>query len=361
MVPRYLALLSVCFIAAIYNAPVDIASRDDGSMCVHGIYGSCDVADPLLCDIIRSPEFERLKGVHQHGPWHYVVGPSEFTRWEHSLGVFMLTAMYGGSYYEQVAALLHDISHTVFSHVGGWIYHADYKRADQHQDEIHEWYLKHTGIADLLHAYGISIDDVHHKAGEFPVLEQSLPDICADRLDYNLQGAYYEGIATQEDITAIVHALHHDNGVWYFDNLEVARMFAENSVIMARNMWGGPANNTVYYTLGSVLRYAVDNGILTMDDIHFGTDDVIWGILCQSDDPRIMHDMAIIRRYQAVFFYDSEQYTFWTQAKFRGIDPYVMYEDGVYRVSSCDDRFRRLFNQAQHDVTYGWPVRCVYT
>ncbi len=341
-------------------ASVSLIEHDNGEMTVTGIYGDLEVTDQLLCDIIRSPEFQRLQGVYQYGPWQYIASPTPYTRWEHSLGVFQLTVMYGGTYYEQIAALLHDISHTIFSHVGGWIYHSDYRIADAHQDGIHAWFIANSSITELLARYGISPDQVHHKGNGFTVLEQSLPDICADRLDYNLQGAYYEGLASQEDISFLLSSLHCQNGIWYFDNRDAARMFAQNSVFMARNIWGSPTNGITYRILGSLLRYAVDTQWITAHDIHFSQDDVIWNTLHEADDEHIRAYLFLLYRHQTLSFYDAEKYDFWVQAKFRGIDPWVYVNGEMIRLSAYDDEFARLYHEAYTAVTNGWPIRCLY-
>ena len=354
------AILLSCFFL-LSNVCVGMSVRDlhNGDLEVYGVYGSITVSDELLQRIIRSPEFTRLQGVHQYGAWNYVIGPSSYTRWHHSLGVFYLTVAYGGTYLEQIAALLHDVSHTVFSHAGGWIYHNDYMSADKHQDDIHLWFLSHSGIARLLAEYGISMYDVHHKCGSFFVLEQPLPDICADRLDYNLQGAYLDGMLSSDDIMRILQGLHHENGQWYFDDITLAREFAQLSLFMTRNIWGGPVNGILNYMLGKMLRRGLDIGILTSDDIHFSEDVSVWNILNASDDSEIMRDMFMLRRYQALFFFDDLAYDMWVQAKFRGINPLVNTAETVSRLSTCDPEFARLYDEVKQDVTYGWPIRCL--
>lgn len=360
MTLRYFVVIIGLLCASLCASPVSLIEHTNGDMSVTGIYGSCEITDSLLCEIIRSPEFQRLKGVHQYGPWCFVVGPTDYTRWEHSLGVFQLTVQYGGSYYEQIAALLHDVSHTVFSHVGGWIYHSDYRIADRHQDDIHGWFIENSSIAHLLSDYGIDPEVVHHKGNGFAVLEQPLPDICADRLDYNLQGAYYEGLASQEDIDFMLASLHFHDGYWYFDNVDAARMFAHNSVCMTRNIWGSPSNGIIYRILGSLLRYAVDTGLLTQYDIHFSHDADIWQRLQNADDTYIHEYLFLLNRHHTLTLYDPEMYDFWVQAKFRGIDPWVLVDNQYMRLSAYDSEFARLYGTTYEAVTSGWPVRCLY-
>src|SRR5690554_5599914 len=89
---------------------------------IETFYGLIDVEEPLLLELIEHPAFQRLKGVHQYGVSYYTTHKEEYTRYDHSLGVFALLRAKGSPLKEQVAGLLHDVSHTAFSHVGDWIF-----------------------------------------------------------------------------------------------------------------------------------------------------------------------------------------------------------------------------------------------
>lgn len=359
---RYImsALLGTCMTTVASNIPKAVQLYDHGTHCtIESIYGTIDVHDPLLYALIQSPEMQRLHGIHQYGPWDYVIGPSPYNRFDHSIGTFILTYRFGGNYYEQIAALLHDVSHTVFSHAGGWIYHSDYKKADAHQDDIHHWYLLNSTIPALLQAYGISINDIHHKHNTFTVLEQELPDICADRLDYNIQGAYIEGYITQDDVHQILAALHVENGRWYFDIGAIARKFAELSLYMTRNIWGSPTNGIIYSLLGKALAHARSKEIIHDHDIHHGQDDAVWQKLCTSTDDDILQLIYLMRRYQTMFIIDENSPVMHVRAKFRGIDPWIQTDEGFKRLSTCDETFNALYQRINQEVTTGWPMRCI--
>ncbi len=78
------------------------------------VYGKVTIDDPNVVALISTPTFERLKGIKQAGPSAYAFPFKQVTRWEHSLGVYHLLRRLGADRREQVAGLLHDISHTAF-------------------------------------------------------------------------------------------------------------------------------------------------------------------------------------------------------------------------------------------------------
>ena len=78
------------------------------------VYGETEIADPALLGLIGAPTFQRLRGVRQAGPSAIAFPFKDVTRFEHSLGVHVLLRRLGASRKEQVAGLLHDISHTAF-------------------------------------------------------------------------------------------------------------------------------------------------------------------------------------------------------------------------------------------------------
>ena len=95
------------------------------------VYGPCLIEDPFFLDLINSPCFQRLKRIRQAGPSALVYEFKTVTRYEHSLGVHILLSRLGADRREQVAGLLHDISHTAFSHAVDFVY--DSEEQDHHE------------------------------------------------------------------------------------------------------------------------------------------------------------------------------------------------------------------------------------
>ncbi|MBC6133594.1 HD domain-containing protein [Listeria booriae] len=80
------------------------------------LYGEFEI-DGVLERLFKSDAMQRLAGVHQAGAAYLVQKNWTVNRLEHSVGVMLLVKKFGAKLDEQIAALLHDISHTSFSHV----------------------------------------------------------------------------------------------------------------------------------------------------------------------------------------------------------------------------------------------------
>ncbi len=99
------------------------------------VYGRTEIFEPIILELLASPALQRLKGVDQFGylPGYAIVPAGGFpggpvSRFEHSVGVYLLLRKYGAPLEEQIAGLLHDVSHAVFSHSIDYALHDDEKR-----------------------------------------------------------------------------------------------------------------------------------------------------------------------------------------------------------------------------------------
>lgn len=323
------------------------------------IYGRMAIDEPVLLDILRSRCFERLWNIRNGGHRHYVIARDSFNRGEHSVGVFTLVRMFGGSLEEQVAALLHDISHTTFSHAGGFYFSSDARTADNYQDDHHENYLRRCGLAKLLESHGLSLDMVDPKSSRFVRLEQPLPDLCADRIDYNLKCGLYDGYLTQQDANQIVADLHFVNGRWYFTSVQAAEKLSRSSLLETELLWGSAANLVTAQFLGKALRRAVKLHVLTEKDIVFGTDDVVWNKLLASSDAEIKKLMHMIVNHKDFMVVGKPKFpgAFVIKGKFRGINPWVKQPDGSFRrLTDLSSDYAAEYTRVKTLMEHGWTV-----
>ncbi len=331
---------------------------------IQTVYGSCMVTEPVLCELINSKAFNRLKGVNQYGIVHYIHHSTlPYTRYTHSLGVFFLLRHYGATLEEQIAGLLHDVSHTVFSHVGDHLMDAAHAIIDQtkdaYQDEQHLWILSQTDVADILAKYDISLESINHKNGSFHMLEQELPDICADRLEYNLYGGLAEGWLTQEDIDGILNALHYKDGIWFFDNPAQAKKLADVSIRLCQEIFATPFNAGSYNATAQALMRAIDINLINYHDVLFAQDDVMLATLRSSTDESIKECMYKALHAKELYVpCDDTAYDLSYIGKFRGINPWVKIGNALVRLTDCDSEFKRQYEKACCAVCARKYCRC---
>ena len=156
------------------------------------LYGKMDFPQ-IFADLLNTDALKRLGGVHQSGAIFLVNPDICHSRLEHAIGVTMLIKKLGGTELEQIAGLLHDISHTAFSHVGDYVF--DYVDEDYHEQVFAE-IIYRSEIPDVLLKYGYDVKEIVY--GTFDILEQPMPSLCADRLDYTLRDSVHGGIISRQ-------------------------------------------------------------------------------------------------------------------------------------------------------------------
>ncbi len=319
-------------------------------------YGEYEIHEPVLIELIESPQFQRLKHIHQYGTLKYVMPLENYTRYEHSIGVFILLRNFGASLEEQIAGLLHDVSHTVFSHVGDHVFYSHGDNA--YQDDIHTWFINRSNLVQILEKYQYTADDINPKNGRHNMLDQKLPHLCADRIEYNIAGGIKRDLMTKEEGEAILADLHYENGKWYFEDPYFARILANMSLNMTINLWGSSLNGIIYFWTADAIKRGFDLGILTLDDFHFSTDDVVWNTLLASDDTAIQDTMYKLLHYSDFFeLVDVEEADYVVTTKFRGINPLVKIGGTYFSLAELDNDFAQQYEMTKQIANKGWGIR----
>lgn len=327
-------------------------------LVVETIHGAITIDDPLIIELIESPAVQRLKKIRQYGSNDYVIGHSrEYSRFEHSLGVFYLLRIHGAPRNEQIAGLLHDASHTVFSHATEPLFSNDVHEA--YQDSIHEEFLKQYGIESILSKYGLEVEEVLPKNECFRALERPLPLLCADRIEYNFYAGIMDGLLTLDELHELHQQLHFDGKYWYFDTVESAKKFAQIPLYESVHRWQSPEGMILNQWISEALKRAWDIGLINSDDIHFNiTDDAMWDYLMKSDDVYIKKCITKIMHYKEYFSYGTPQdHDLVLKGKFRGVDPLVATDAGLQYLSTLDGEFKAEYDRVKAMMEEGWCIK----
>ncbi len=320
-------------------------------------YGSIEVEEPVLIDLIHSAPMQRLKSIHQYGIAYYTTHREEYNRFDHSMGVFVLLRKNKASLEEQIAGLLHDVSHTAFSHVGDWLFGREYQEED-YQTLTQKRFLKESGLETILNHYGYTVDQVLVKNQNFAMLDLSLPNLSADRIDYNIQGAYFQNYLTKEEALELAENLSYIEGKWISSRQDLARKIGDYSLFMTRDCWSGPINYMMSRWFADALKRGIEIGMLTWDDIHFGIDDLIWEKLLTSNDPLIVNKMGLVQRAGVLCeLTQPELADFRIPFRCRGIDPWIEKEGNIYRLSALDEQYGNALEALQKQSHIGWSIR----
>ncbi len=225
------------------------------------IYGESEV-DGVLERLINSAPVQRLKGVHQAGAAYLVEETWDVSRFEHSIGVMLLIRKLGGSVEEQIAGLLHDVSHTAFSHVVDTVFD---NRAEDYHEQIFDSVVRHSEIPDILETYGYCCEDLLDDS-RWTLLERPSPELCADRVDYTLRDMYRYGKITKEEVERFLEELVVVDGSMYVSSVDAGEWFVETYYKEVIDFFLDPLNIYSYDRLAEVLKLAMGEGILTTDD-----------------------------------------------------------------------------------------------
>ncbi len=290
------------------------------------IYGSWDITEPVLVDLLASNTIQRLKGISQGGvPFQYC-GTHTCSRYDHSVGVMLILRKVGASVEEQAAGLLHDASHTAFSHVADVVF--GHTEKEDFQDLHHEQYLARSDAADILRKYGFDFDriaDCH----QFSLLEQDAPALCADRADYTLHELLVAFGDNAGKVARCAQSIIAVDGKLCFNNIEEATYFSKGYVKAQDEHWGGQDKIVRYALFSEVLKAAIKRKILTMDD--FWVDDVhcMDKILRSGADDLLARLLLLEGTEKFSVVTDSlvNESCFEIAKKLRWIDPMVYLED----------------------------------
>lgn len=310
------------------------------SMRIHDIaYGNFEYDEPVILELLASPELDRLKNVSQFGVPDKYSSFTTFSRYEHCVGVMNLLKLLGANTEEQVAGLLHDVSQFSFSHVVDWVFGDGSNGNESYHDSLHHEFVLKTGIPKILDKYGYSTEQILNEEN-FPLLENSIPDICADRIDYCLREAAHNGNTGL--VSKVVGGLKAEGGKIFFAEMSSAAKFANEFLDLQLSHWGSDEAVGQYLLLSSAFRVVVAKKLISRDDFWIKTEDELMDILRASKETEIIDILSQLERGDF-----SNTTGRQVAKKFRHVDPLVQTSESLKRLSKLDSKFAMRLNRAR--------------
>lgn len=303
------------------------------------VYGEIEITEPVIIDLINCPSVQRLKGIDQAGYFEpYFLG-TKHTRFEHSLGVYILLKIYGASLEEQISGLIHDVSHSVFSHVIDGVLKNSSPEKQDHQDNIFKDFVRKSEISDILKKYNIELEYILDDKN-FSLKEKKLPDLCADRIDYILR----DSICFKVNIESkyFLDNLVIENRKWVFKNLESAEKFAELFKKMNDDYYTGLINAVMHQTVSDYLRYALLKGYILELDLYTCDDLVLNKIARHLEFDKKLQLLHERMNNKISFKNDPDNFDKKICCKSRIVDPLCFQDNKIERLSKLKPKWIKI-------------------
>lgn len=304
------------------------------------VWGNVEIEDKSIQKIIKHSAFKRLKNIWISTYGYLFELKRNSTRYEHSIGVYLLLKNFKASEEEQVAGLIHDISHTALSHVSTYAFQGKYTGVEFHELQ-HEKIVKNSGLAELINNSGFDTNKLLHNSAH-TLLENELPDICADRIDYALRDGLHLQILSRQQVNTVLKGLKVYNGEFIFKNLEAAYIYSFNFYLLNLMYYGSATEAHFNHDFGNLVKFAVKEGILKEND--WFTDDVyVTNKLKKSKNDKIKKWLAKYNN-RLVVYEDTENPSETFSKKIRIVDPKVLQKGKLSRLSELSPVYKKLMD-----------------
>ena len=315
------------------------------------VYGSHEIEEDILIQLINSEPVQRLKEVHQAGPSPFFIEDKPYTtRFEHSIGVLILLREFNASIEEQIAGLIHDVPHTAFSHVADFVF-------EDEGHEYHERFLEEiiysSDIPEILEENGYDIEYILDESN-FGLLERDLPKLCADRLDYSMRDlTSHKGY----DMSSYLQDLSVEDGEFVFQSFEAAEDFGMKFIELDSTVYASPEEVAIYELFADIIRKALELGEITEEDL-FLTDRELMKQLRNIDCDEIQLKFELLDEGLEVET-NSEDPDIIGTTKARAVDPPFMEDGQKIQASERSDKLKKAIEDHNERVGSGFRIKII--
>jgi len=313
------------------------------------VYGNFEINEPVILELINSKTLQRLKDIAQGEYFKSHSLKTTFSRFEHSIGVYLLLKTYGAPIEEQIAGLIHDVSHTVFSHCTDYISDADSEKEQNCHDKIFDEFVRKSEIPEILKKYNLNLDYILDDKN-FPLKEKDLLDLCADRIDYGLRTAIFH--KKIKNGKYFINNLLAENKQWVFKDFESAEKYAKLFLNLNTKFWSSLSLTVISRNVGDFLWHALSKNYISKTDLYT-TDKIV----LEKIKPHIKTDSKLSLLFDKMnnkgsFRNNPKSYDVIVFCKSRVVDPLCLHKGKIKGVSDIDLKWKSIIKQESKPKKY---------
>jgi len=315
------------------------------------VYGEFEIRKPVVLEILKTPTFQRLKGIKQFAYFIPYFSGADHTRFEHSVGVYLLLRKYKASIEEQLAGLIHDVSHAVFSHVIDYVLPTGSEKEHTHQDDIFEEFVRNSEIPSILKKYSFDLDFILDDKN-FPLKERELPNLCADRIDYSLRDAVVCKELGREGVNYFLENLTVTDSSWVFKTFEVAKKYSELFLKINLKYYCGLPTALMFRTVGDYLKYALKKRYIEEVDLYTTDVEVLSKIATHLNGDRNLKIFFARMNKKVKASNNPKDFDVHVFCKSRVVDPLCFHKGEIKRISDLDKDWKLILEEQSKPKEY---------
>ena len=220
------------------------------------------------------------------------------SRYDHSLSVALLTWKLTHNQKATIAGLFHDVATPCFSHV------IDYMNKDYANQESTEEYTSQIINNDIYLQECLKKDNINSEEiinfKQYPIVDNDRPKVCADRLDgVILSGISWTKNITKSDIDIIINDISIFKNEDGFDEIGFKNKTVGQKVLNISNSIDkachSKEDNFMMELLAKITRTAINDEIISYDDLYVYNEETLFKILENSNNNKINLFLGIFK------------------------------------------------------------------
>jgi HD superfamily phosphohydrolase len=222
-------------------------------------------------------------------------------------------------------------------------------------EEIFEETLLTSEIPVILKKHGYSMDTVLKRG--FPLLEQPLPLLCADRIDYTLRDLYRYDYITKNEVEAFLPSLYVKDNVICIKGIQHAEWFVQAYYKEVQDFFMNPLNVYGYDKLIKLLQEALQAEVINKEDFLLQDEEVLEKI-------RQSNRKELLKRYEEIGKYvklaeNDKEYDIHLNGKPRLIDPTVLEKGSLAAASEISLAVKDMNERARERALKGSFIKVI--